>query len=195
MEVTVGERMWAGSLASGIDGFPYTVFVVTGEVQERFEPVIDEDELAEFSSFPLDVGAGDNTIGMKFRGNRAIFLQSGVELDSINPREIIVATGSITTGGSANTLAFAFDFDSIQVRDPSVPLPVPEPFVLNIETDDTTVDLSWETEDTVSYQLQVASGLEETDWMTVETIVGTGEAVRRSLARVDETRFYRLIRE
>ncbi|MDB4287207.1 hypothetical protein N9930_00285 [bacterium] len=84
IEVTVGGQTWAGSLASGIDGVEYTIFVRTGQVAERFDPLIREVEMAEFSSFPLDVEAGDNTIGMKFRGNVAVFLQSGIEVDSIN---------------------------------------------------------------------------------------------------------------
>ncbi|MDB4506815.1 hypothetical protein N9055_01210 [Akkermansiaceae bacterium] len=195
MMVTIGERTWEGSVTTGVAGFPETIFVSTGFFKERFDPVLREAELAEFSSFPLDTEAGDNSMRMEFKGNDAVFLQSGIEVDSINPREIIVANGSITTGGTANILAFALDFDSIQVRTPGDELGEPVPFVLNVSAGETTVNLSWETELNVSYQLQEASGLEEADWTTIETISGTGDSVTRSRVRVEETRFYRLVRE
>ncbi|MDB4577580.1 hypothetical protein N9090_00210 [bacterium] len=195
IEVTVGGQTWAGSLASGIDGVEYTIFVRTGQVAERFDPLIREVEMAEFSSFPLDVEAGDNTIGMKFRGNVAVFLQSGIEVDSINSREITSATGSITTGGAANKLAFALDLDSIQVRTPSDGPGDAVPFVLNVSADETTVILNWQTVLNVSDQLQEGSSLDEADWTTIETVSGTGDSVTRSRVRVEGTRFYRLIRE
>lgn len=195
MTVTVGDHTWEGSVVSGVLGLPLTLFVRTGNFSEKFEPLLREEEMAEFTSFPFDAEMGDNTIGMKFDGNAPVFLQSGIEVDSINPLEITNATGSITTGGNGNTLAFSLEIGSIRVSPPDEGPVDDEPLVLSIETGETTVSLSWETEVGVSYQLQEAAGLEEDDWTTVEATAGTGETVTSSRLRSAETRFYRLIRE
>ncbi|MDB4408552.1 hypothetical protein N9165_00605 [Akkermansiaceae bacterium] len=194
MTVVIGGRTWEGSVVSGISGIPATIFVRTGAFSERFNPLIREEELAEFSSFPQDAGMGDNTIGMNFNGTAPIFLQSGIEVDSINPLHITSATGSITTGGSANTLAFSLEISSLKVRTP-VEVPDDVPLVLSIEAEETAVILSWQTEGGVTYQLQEGSGLEENDWTTVVTVLGNGEAVTRSLVKPTGTHFYRLIKE
>jgi hypothetical protein len=190
IKVVIGERIWEGSVENGVEGIPQTLFARFGQVPERMNPELREAESAEFVSFPLSDGGGNDIVGMEIRGSNALF-GDGIDVASINLDQISSATGSIMTGGVE--LRFSLDPASftvgIQGDGPSGPA-APEVMLTALEE---TVELQWQSAFNESYEVQSSTTLEEGSWTTFETIAGNGDPLTRSYALSIGNVFYRLV--
>jgi hypothetical protein len=190
IKVVIGERIWEGSVETGVAGIPQTLFARFGQVPERMNLELREAESAEFVSFPLSDGGGSDILGMEIRGSNAL-LGDGIDVASINLDQISSATGSIMTGGVE--LRFSLDLASIAVGiqggGPSGP-EAPEVMLTALEE---TVELRWQSAFNESYEVQSSLTLEEESWTSLETIAGNGDPLIRSYALSGETIFYRLV--
>lgn len=189
--LTIGESIWSGTVASGSDPLPATLFTRfnSNPGNEILEATLDGKDGGSFSAFPFALADANHTLSAKFTGPNT-FLGNGIESLEIDPSVLTSATGFLRSGSSANQVQFTLDPTTVSVIDLA-----DDPFapVVTLATAGNDLEMAWPSDPRFDYRLEMTSELDAQEWTAVASFPGTGGPISRILPRGDTNTYLRVV--
>jgi len=197
VRVAIGTHFWNGTVETANEGSPYTLFTRDQSLfafgGEKLEATLSEADNAVFTSFPLSLGAGKDSVKLDFSATGMEFLKNGIASTQVAADQVTAASGVITTedGAETSTVAFTIHPGTLEIRGDGSSMGGPK---VAISLGPDTVTLSWQTKDGTGYTVEFANDLDTTSgWNFLMFVPGDGGGAAKTFPRTSHREFYRVV--